>query len=66
MAADTTWATMKIAIDGIADKLGKMPPPPQPDDAWAEKMNTLTHTVQSMQEQTRSRIEQEDLLADRD
>jgi hypothetical protein len=63
---ETTWATLKIAIDAIADKLSKMPPPPVPDDTWAEKMNTMTHAVQSMQEQTRSRIEAEDQQMERD
>jgi hypothetical protein len=57
-----SWMEMKPAVDGIAAKVAKLPPPPQPDDAWSEKVNTLNRTMESMVEQVDSRIQAEEEL----
>lgn len=62
MASIQSWAELKPYVDRLAKQVREMPAPPVPDDTWGEKMNMVTRTVHTMQEQLTSRMEQEDAL----
>jgi hypothetical protein len=61
-----SWAEMKPAIDALAKQVQKIPAPPNPDDSWGEKMNSLTRTTHTLQEHVNSKIEAEDAVRARE
>lgn len=64
MAQAKNWAEMKDQLAKVNTAVSEMPSPPQPDDEYAQKMNTLNRTLEGLNEQVNGRVQQEEELDD--
>lgn len=60
MGTAKSWHEVDEYFVEVEEKARKIPPPPQPDDAWSEKLSALNRTLEGMREQLNGRMEMEE------
>lgn len=55
-----SWHEMKPHVDALAKSVKKVPPPPQPDDNWSQKVNIINSTIESLEQHVQSRMQAEE------